>query len=505
MAPTKPNSIAHVRSEMWTLLHWLVNERPYDTGPLAGKVREIASGTSAKTFCKVAQETGLVGWVAREDAAELVGFLLKTGVDPSIFPDHDGYLQAHPNYPLHLVIADSKQQRACFDLLVAGGASIEALSPPPDTVTTPSWRETALDLAINRGAASLVEALLPRAAQATGEAALLTAIVATKGKKPDRAFLLSLIERLPIAAETRFGMTALHAAALVGDAEIWDRVAARSTDLNPRLPADLSYVGDWLPVWGKGLLLAAGSTPLDMIAPARAMFTNVRVGYDAQKSQGHGNDIARQQIVAQLDAYEALEQRIKAAGGVSATGGGADGRHKPGRQLPEPIARLESAMAPLLAKLGATARWRTVADALDIEGFGPFNYFNAVIDRTPKLFAGLQGAEAHLLGAFLNGSLRASKVLYDLAPEELAEIDDIGDDVLIVEPREYPKSAKRILASGILGHRAGAVIAITKEPAGATLWSLTPSAVTSLGKFVDFVQEGVAALLSQDAAHAPSP
>lgn len=165
-------------------------------------------------------------------------------------------------------------------------------------------------------------------------------------------------------------------------------------------------------------------------------------------------------------------------------------------ELRAAIDRLESILAPLIARLGIEDAWLAATPA-SLANLGPINYFAAKMRHRGDMFARLVRADAHLFGAFLDGSLRRSVVLYDLADDDLAQAmaDPCDEPVLVVEPREYPPSARAILDTGILGHHGGAVIAGERTPAGTVVHAITPDSVTRLGTFLELAEAGVAVLL----------
>ncbi len=165
-------------------------------------------------------------------------------------------------------------------------------------------------------------------------------------------------------------------------------------------------------------------------------------------------------------------------------------------ELREAIDRLEQILAPLITRLGIEESWRAATPG-SLDNLGPVNYFAAKMRVRGNLFARLARADAHLFGAFLDGSLYKSVVLYDLAPDELAQAmaDPSDTPVLVVEPREYPRSARTLLDTGILGHHDGAVIAGERTPDGTIIHAVTPNRVTRLGTFLELAEQGVAVLL----------
>ena len=165
-------------------------------------------------------------------------------------------------------------------------------------------------------------------------------------------------------------------------------------------------------------------------------------------------------------------------------------------ELRAAIDRLEEILAPLIARLGIEEAWRAATPA-SLENLGPLNYFDVKTRARTGMFAGLVGADAHVFGVFLDGSLRRSCVLYDLDPDELAVALSEPSEVptLVVEPREYPRAARAVLDSGILGHHDGAVIAGERTPGGTLVHAIRPEGMTTLGTFLELAEQGVAALL----------
>lgn len=167
----------------------------------------------------------------------------------------------------------------------------------------------------------------------------------------------------------------------------------------------------------------------------------------------------------------------------------------PPEELRAAIERLEQILAPLIARLGIEDAW-AAATPKNLTDLGPVNYFG-VKTRPRQLFGGLAHANAHLFGAFLDGSLRRSIVLYDLDDDELRHARSEPSDapVLVVDPRDYPPEARTMMGNGILGHHDGAVIAVERTLEGTMVYAIRRKEMTRLGTFLELAEEGVAALL----------
>lgn len=488
--------LAQHRRVARTLAESLASGATDDWEPL----RALQPGASRKSFANTCNALGFLGGAAVAGRSDMVEWLLAAGADPNHYVGHCHEIRRWCDFPLHLVSAAPQDERTlrCIEQLLRAGASIGQVSPPEDLVRTPLWRYSALDAAIRAMQPGAVDALLPHADPATCEAALVTAILATKIHEADRRWLLSVIARLPVApVATRFGMHALHAAALVGDLEVWDAVAARAGgSLNPGVAVEQSFRENWLPGAGSGMPtvgLRLGATPLDVVDAVRRL---ARAGLAALEGGGRKRDAAwetwRDGCIARLGALDELERRIRAGGGVS----GVDG-------LPAAVAEVERELSRIAEALGTLDRWRVAVAAVDLAGKGPLGFLVMVSELARAAFAGLKRADAHLLGAFLTGRLPATVVLgRDVEPEHRGEFS--ADQ--LVWARDYPRAARPLFElayrypSALLGRDGDAILGATLEEGGTMLWRVTRRSVEKLGDVRAWIREGVEVLLREGVA-----
>ena len=329
MATTKKMTLANARKELKRLLgnhdYSPLREDPERTRPALLALVE----QEGDAICEALAEAGVLGIVGWQGDVELVAKLLERGVDPNAVdkPSHG----VPGTTPLRAVTEgipdDEAKNLAVIELLLAKGASVDALYPPPDVrVSTP--RHGPLDNAVKSQRGRLLEKLLPYASEASRTHALVTAVLQTEGQKSDsgpRKFLTEWFPKLPVDGAGPMGLSALHAAAIVGDEEVYALVEAHAKEKQPKLAEEVSFTSYSFPSGpGGGLIpcarFAAGSTPLDVIAPVRAVFVAGRGKYEAAKG-GKGwstyNDGQLAKIVAHVEALDALEAKLKAAGATS--------------------------------------------------------------------------------------------------------------------------------------------------------------------------------------------
>lgn len=461
------------------------------------ELRTLATGASRTTFAETCTQLGFLAGAALAGRSDIVSWLLEAGADPNAYRGHGSEPRQWSDFPLHLVSVAPQDERIlhCLELLVRAGASVGEVSPPEESVRTNRWRYSALDVAIRAGRAAAVDALLPHADRSTCEAAQVTAIIATAEDDADRPWLLSLIARLPVApASTRFGIHALHAAAIIGDLEIWRAIAARGDDPNPRVAVEQSYQESRLPSTGVGwssLGLRAGGTPLDVVDAVRGLVRSGLARVADARAQRELDDHERynhDHLTAKLGTLDELARHIQASGGIP--GGAA--------VLLPAVAEIERELSRLAQARGMLDRWRIAVAAADLAGKGPLGFVVMVSAQAREVFSGLPRADAHPLGAFLTGRLPTTVLLAtDLDAEELAEVSSDR----VVWPKAYPPEAEPLFAyarrypSALLGREGEALLGATPYEGGTMLWRVTPQRVEQLGDVRAWVREGVDVLL----------
>jgi len=510
MATTKKMTLANARKELKRLLgnhdYSPLREDPERTRPALLALVE----QEGDAICEALAEAGVLGIVGWQGDVELVAKLLERGVDPNAVdkPSH-GVPGTTPLQAVTEGIPDDEAKNlAVIELLLAKGASVDALYPPPDVrVSTP--RHGPLDNAVKSQRGRLLEKLLPYASEASRTHALVTAVLQTEGQKSDsgpRKFLTEWIPKLPVDGAGPMGLSALHAAAIVGDEEVYALVEAHAKEKQPKLAEAVSFTSYSFPSGpGGGLIpsarFAAGSTPLDVIAPVRAVFVAGRGKFEAAKGgKGWGafNESQLAKIVARIEALDALEAKLKAGGATSGATREA---------LPGPLGIVEVALMRLAKAAGTEARLAAAIGGIDTTGMGPLGFLLQITSDAKDAFAPLERQGTHRLDLFLTGALRATPVLYGPKAKSLrGTFLEPGEDTVLIWPEEYPAEAKRIFETALLGLDGDTVIGATKEHDGTKLWAVDHESVTLLGEMTAFVTEGAAALLGEKAlAAAPQP
>lgn len=510
MATTKKMTLANARKELKRLLgnhdYSPLREDPERTRPALLALVE----QEGDAICEALAEAGVLGIVGWQGDVELVAKLLERGVDPNAVdkPSH-GVPGTTPLQAVTEGIPDDEAKNlAVIELLLAKGASVDALYPPPDVrVSTP--RHGPLDNAVKSQRGRLLEKLLPYASEASRTHALVTAVLQTEGQKSDsgpRKFLTEWIPKLPVDGAGPMGLSALHAAAIVGDEEVYALVEAHAKEKQPKLAEAVSFTSYSFPSGpGGGLIpsarFAAGSTPLDVIAPVRAVFVAGRGKFEAAKGgKGWGafNESQLAKIVARIEALDALEAKLKAGGATSGATREA---------LPGPLGVVETALMRLAKAAGTEARLAAAIGGIDTTGMGPLGFLLQITSDAKDAFVSLERKGTHRLDLFLTGALRATPVLYGPKAKSLrGTFLEPGEDTVLIWPEEYPAEAKRIFETALLGLDGDTVIGATKEHDGTKLWAVDHESVTLLGEMTAFVTEGAAALLGEKAlAAAPQP
>jgi antitoxin component YwqK of YwqJK toxin-antitoxin module len=510
MATTKKMTLANARKELKRLLgnhdYSPLREDPERTRPaLLALVDQ-----EGDAVCEALAEGGVLGIVGWRGDVEMVARLLERGVDPNA-PDKPSH-GVPGSTPLQVVTEgtpdDEAKNLAVIDLLLAKGASVDALYPPPDVrVSTP--RHGALDNAVKAYRGALIEKLLPHASEATKVHALVTAVLQTEGQPSEsaaRKLLAEWLPKLPVDGVGPMGLSPLHAAAIVGDADVYALVEAHAKEKQPSLAEAVSFTSYSFPSGpGGGVIpsarFAAGSTPLDLIGPVRAVFVAGRGKFEAAKGgKGWGafNESQLAKIVARIEALDALEAKLKAAGATSGATREA---------LPGPLGVVEAALMRLAKAAGTEARLAAAIGGIDTTGMGPLGFLLQITTDAKDAFAPLPRQGTHRLDLFLTGALRETPVLYGPKAKALrGTFLEPGEETVLIWPEEYPAEAKRIFETALLGLDGDTVIGATKEHDGTKLWAVDNESVTLLGEMTAFVAEGAAALLGEKVlAAAPRP
>ena len=507
MATTKKMTLANARKELKRLLgnhdHSPLHDDPERTRPALLALVEQEGDAVVEALA----EGGVLGIVGSRGDVELVTLLLERGVDPNAVskPSH-GVPGITPLQSVTEGTPDDEGKRlAVIALLLAKGASVDALYPPPE-VRGSTPRHGPLDNAVKAQNGMLLESLLPHASEASRVHALGTAVLQTEGQTSDsraRTFLAEWITKLTadgsVDGAGPMGLSALHAAAIVGDVELYALVDAHAKEKSPRLAEAVSFVSYTFPSGpGGGVIpsarFAEGSTPLDVIGPARSVFVAGRGKFEAAKGgKGWGsfNESQLTKIVARIEALDALEAKLKAAGAVSGAKREA---------LPGPLGVVEAALMRLAKAAGTEARLAAAIGGIDTTGMGPLGFLLQITSDAKDVFTPLTRTGAHRLDLFLTGALRDARVLYGPKAKALrGTFLEPDEDTLLIWPEAYPAEAKRIFETALLGLDGDTVIGATKEHDGTKLWAVTSDAVTLLGEMTAFVSEGAAALLGESA------
>jgi antitoxin component YwqK of YwqJK toxin-antitoxin module len=507
MATTKKMTLANARKELKRLLgnhdYSPLREDPERTRPALLALVE----QEGDAVCDALAEGGVLGIVGWQGDVEMVAKLLERGVDPNA-PDKPSHGVPGAT-PLQAVTEgtpdDEVKNLVVVELLLKKGASVDALYPPPDVrVSTP--RHGPLDNAVKSQRDRLLEKLLPYASEASRAHALVTAVLQAEGQPSDsrpRRFLAEWITKLPVDGAGPMGLSALHAAAIGGDEDVYALVEAHAKEKQPKLAEAVSFTSYSFPSGpGGGLIpsarFAAGSTPLDLIGPVRAVFVAGRGKFEAAKGgKGWGafNESQLAKIVARIEALDALEAKLKAAGATSGATREA---------LPGPLGVVEAALMRLAKAAGTEARLAAAIGGIDTTGMGPLGFLLQITSDAKDAFAPLERRGAHRLDLFLTGALRETPVLYGPKAKALrGTFLEPGEETVLIWPEEYPAEAKRIFETALLGLDGDTVIGATKEHDGTKLWAVDSESVTLLGEMTAFVAEGAAALLGEKVAAAP--
>jgi len=501
MATTKKMTLANARKELKRLLgnhdYSPLREDPERTRPALLALVE----QPGDAVCTALVEAGVLAIVGWQGDVDMVARLLERGVDPNALdkPSH-GVPGTTPLQAVTQGVPDDEAKNlAVVELLLAKGASVDALYPPPDVrVSTP--RHGALDNAVKAHRGALIEMLLPHASEATKVHALVTAVLQTEGQASDSAARKQLAEwftKLPVDGAGPMGLSALHAAAIVGDVDVYALVDAHATEKQPRLAEAVSFTSYSFPSGpGGGVIpsarFASGSTPLDLIGPVRAVFVAGRGKFEAAKGgKGWGafNESQLAKIVARIEALDALEAKLKADGATSGA------TREP---LPGPLGVVETALMRLAKAAGSEARLAAAIGGIDTTGMGPLGFLLQITSDAKDAFVPLERRGAHRLDLFLTGALRETPVLYGPKAKSLrGTFLEPGEETVLIWPEEYPAEAKRIFETALLGLDGDTVIGATKEPDGTMLWAVDAENVTALGEMTAFVTDGAAVLLGE--------
>lgn len=229
------------------------------------KLKALHERSDPKVFVAMCEDMGALNEAAAGGAFEALRWLLDLGVSTSAPTRHarDNDL-FDPDVIATLVLSEGVEARVIVEL-------IQRVLDAGHDVNAPAGQAALVEIA-GKGAWELAEPVLAAANPATRATALATLIRAAAAPGAlDAGTLARLddaLERIDPNVSDGVGLTPLHMAAATGRIAVWERVAPRVHEREPRLRDEAMWA-----VRGFGFTqLSPGSTPLDVVRTARELY-----------------------------------------------------------------------------------------------------------------------------------------------------------------------------------------------------------------------------------------